>query len=72
MFKRWKRASYEDKIVDALIYLFCLLLIFITVYPFYYIIVISFNEGIDASMGGIYWFPRKFTLERSFLAMQNG
>ena len=63
MFKRWKRASYEDKIVDALIYLFCLLLIFITVYPFYYIIVISFNEGIDASMGGIYWFPRKFTLE---------
>lgn len=43
--------------------MFCVMLIFITIYPFYYIIVISFNEGLDASFGGIYWWPRKFTLE---------
>lgn len=24
--------------------------------------MLSFNEGMDASLGGIYWFPRKFTL----------
>ncbi len=62
MKKRWKNISLEDKIIDGIIYLFSAILIFVTLYPFYYIIVVSFNEGIDASMGGIYWFPRKFTL----------
>lgn len=36
---------------------------FVTIYPFYYILVISFNEGVDATLGGIYWLPRKFTFE---------
>ncbi len=66
MLSRWKKKSMEDKILDGIIYLFCILLIFITIYPFYYIFVVSFNEGIDASMGGIYWFPRKFTLENYY------
>lgn len=63
MLKAWKKKTTEDKIIDSIIYLFCAFLIFVTLYPFYYIIVVSFNEGIDASLGGIYWFPRKFTLE---------
>jgi len=57
------KKSREDKILDPVIIFLSVFCIFITLYPFYYIIVISFNEGIDASMGGIYWFPRKFTLE---------
>jgi putative aldouronate transport system permease protein len=32
-------------------------------YPFYYCLVQSFNDGYDARVGGIYWFPRKFTIE---------
>ena len=63
MIRRWLKRNMEDKIVDIVIYVFCALVLFMTVYPFYYILVISFNEGIDASFGGIYWFPRKFTLE---------
>lgn len=63
MLKEWKKKTLEDKILDSVIYLFCIILIFVTIYPFYYIIVISFNEGIDASLGGIFWFPRKFTVE---------
>lgn len=63
MWKSWRKKTTEDKIFYLFVYLFCIFLIFVTIYPFYYIIVISFNEGIDASMGGIYWFPRKFTLE---------
>lgn len=63
MWKSWRKKTTEDKIFYLVVYLFCIFLIFVTIYPFYYIIVISFNEGIDASMGGIYWFPRKFTLE---------
>ncbi len=60
---RWKMKPTEDKILDILCYIFFVLVIFICLYPFYYIIILSFNEGIDASMGGIYWWPRKFTLE---------
>jgi len=39
------------------------LIIIACVYPFYYSVIISFNEGRDAMMGGIYFWPRAFTLE---------
>ena len=31
-------------------------------YPFWYILVFSFNESVDASKGGLWFWPRKFTL----------
>lgn len=57
------KKNREDKIFDLVIYVFCTLVLFITIYPFYYIAIISLNEGVDASLGGIYWLPRKFTFE---------
>ncbi|GLX66715.1 carbohydrate ABC transporter permease [Paenibacillus glycanilyticus] len=33
------------------------------VYPFWYILILSLNEGRDTSMGGIYWLPRVFTFD---------
>ena len=33
-----------------------------TLYPFIYIIALSLNEGVDSMKGGIWLFPRKFTL----------
>ena len=60
--KKRKRKSAEDRIMDFVIYVLALIILFATVYPFYYVFILSFNEGIDASMGGIYWLPRKFTL----------
>ena len=48
--------------MDIIIYILSIIILFMTVYPFYYVFMLSFNEGIDASLGGIYWFPRKFTL----------
>ena len=62
MEKKKRKRSREDWIMDSFIYLFSILVLFVTVYPFYYVFVLSFNEGVDASLGGIYWFPRKFTL----------
>jgi putative aldouronate transport system permease protein len=32
-------------------------------YPIWYTVVVSLNEGYDAQRGGIYWWPRVFTLE---------
>lgn len=39
-----------------------LLIGFITVYPFYLVLIISLNEPFDASTGGIYLFPRIFSI----------
>lgn len=45
-----------------------LVICFITLYPIWYAFIISFNDGNDAMMGGIYWWPRVFSLE-SYRAM---
>ncbi|MBO5060890.1 MAG: carbohydrate ABC transporter permease [Clostridia bacterium] len=40
-------------------------------YPFIYILALSFNDGMDAMKGGIYFFPRKFTLDNYKEAFKN-
>ena len=64
------RPTIEDCAVDGFSLVFCILLFIVTVYPFYYVIVMSLNDGVDALRGGIYLWPRKFTTEnyRQFLS----
>jgi len=56
------KRTLEDKIVDTVNYILLAIIFVVTAYPFYYLIVISFNEGLDASLGGIYFWPRKLSL----------
>lgn len=42
-----------------------------TVYPFIYLLIISLNETTDALKGGLYLFPRKFTLENYSYVFEN-
>lgn len=62
MVKGKRKKSREDWILDTVIYVLAFVILFATVYPFYFVLMLSFNEGIDASLGGIYWLPRKFTM----------
>lgn len=55
------KKTLEDWIVDIVVWVSLLLVAFITLYPFWYIIIASFNEGVDMMRGGVYWIPRKFT-----------
>lgn len=48
---------------DVLLYVIMLAICFITLYPVWYTIIVSFNDSKDTMMGGMYWFPRKFSLE---------
>lgn len=48
-----------DRLNIALMIFFC----FIILYPVWYTIILSFNDGTDAMKGGIYLWPRKFSLE---------
>ncbi|WP_336772089.1 carbohydrate ABC transporter permease [Paenibacillus sp. MMO-58] len=48
-----------------------LVICFLTIYPIWYVIVNSFNEGQDAMRGGIYWLPRVFSLDNYKTVFQN-
>jgi putative aldouronate transport system permease protein len=56
------RRSVEDLIVDTVNICMLIIISLVTIYPFYYLLLISFNNGLDASLGGIYLWPREFTL----------
>jgi len=51
------------KVFGILNHIFVLLILVATLYPFYYIVVHSLNQGMDSARGGVYLFPRVFTLE---------
>ncbi len=58
-----KRKSVEDVVVDVVIYLVLSVILFATLYPFYYLLITSFNSGKDTLLGGSYLWPSSFTLE---------
>ncbi len=60
--RRKYKATAENLIIDSVVWILLILILIITAYPFYYIVVASFSEGYDFMRGGVYFFPRKFTL----------
>ena len=69
--KRWRKESIAYKIGQSVNYIILTLLGFVTLYPFWYILVLSFNTGKDAVRGGIYFWPRVFTLDNYTVAFRN-
>lgn len=67
-----KRRFSEDKAVDLAVYILLGLVGIVTLYPFYYTIVCSFNDGLDLMKGGVYLWPRKFTLANYKLFLEDG
>lgn len=57
------KRTQEDWIIDTVVYALAIFIFIITFYPFFLSIVLAFNEGKDATYGGIYFWPRKFTLD---------
>lgn len=58
-----KRRTKGEAIFDTVNVIIMLVICFLTLYPIWYTLVNSFNDGIDAMRGGIYWWPRKFSIE---------
>lgn len=50
----------EDKVVNVAVYILLAFVGIVTLYPFYYTIICSFNDGLDLMKGGVYLCPRKF------------
>lgn len=57
------RSSLGDRTFTVSNTIILTLFAFLCVYPFWYILILSLNEGRDAALGGIYWWPRTFTLD---------
>jgi putative aldouronate transport system permease protein len=60
---RYLRRSVGGRIFDVCNVSLMLLFAFLVIYPFYNQLVISFNQGIDVQRGGVYFYPRAFTLD---------
>lgn len=56
------KRTIEDWAVDIADYLLLGIVGFLTIYPMWYVLVISFNDGYDAMIKGIYFWPRVFSL----------
>ncbi|MGN8647516.1 carbohydrate ABC transporter permease [Gracilibacillus sp. HCP3S3_G5_1] len=56
------QTTVREKIFDILNYLFLSIVIVITLYPFLNVLAISLNDSTDTVRGGIYIWPREFTL----------
>lgn len=62
MIKRNSVSMYKTNYADVIIVSILILLTLITLYPFIFVIAGSFNNGIDYGYGGVWLFPRVFTL----------
>lgn len=60
--KRRKKISVKSAIYSGIIGVILTLFVIVTIYPIINTVAISFNEALDAIRGGIYIWPRKFTL----------
>lgn len=58
-----KKSSLADKIFVVFNTVFMIAFVVITLYPVLNTLAVSFNDGIDTVRGGIYLWPRKFTLK---------
>ncbi len=57
-----KKTGSNEKILDYILLVFCLLLIVITLYPFLNVLAISLNDSMDTMRNVNFIIPRKFTL----------
>ena len=62
--KRLKiKTSPQEKILHAANILLLLIAVFLCVYPFYYMVIYSLSDSTRASLEGIYFLPKGFTLD---------
>jgi putative aldouronate transport system permease protein len=58
-----EKKTIPDKLFDISVYAYMLVIFLITFYPFWNILVVSLNDATDSVRGGLYLWPRVFTLD---------
>jgi len=57
------KRSTSEIVFDNCNNIFMVVLALVMMYPFWYILILAFNNGADAANGPIWFWPRKFTLD---------
>jgi putative aldouronate transport system permease protein len=70
--KNYTLSKIENIVFHTLNTAFLLLLAFITLYPFWNTIAVSFNDATDTIRGGIYFWPRQFSTYSYQVVFQTG
>ncbi|MGZ7441251.1 carbohydrate ABC transporter permease [Paenibacillus sp. TH7-28] len=60
---RLRKSGLGDRVFDLCNIIFMICLMIVTIYPFINMIAVSFNDANDAIKGGIYLWPRMWTLD---------
>jgi len=68
-YKKKKKVNFG--VADVIIITVLILFALVTVYPFYYTIVGSFSDGKDFELGGVWLFPRVFTLDNYIAVLKD-
>jgi putative aldouronate transport system permease protein len=66
-----RRLTVSDALFSSSNYLFLLLLGAATLYPFANLLALSFNDSLDSIKGGIYLWPREWTLDNYAVMLSN-
>ncbi|OBZ11764.1 ABC transporter permease [Bacillus sp. FJAT-27264] len=65
------KTSLRDKTAQVIIIVILSLLCVTVIYPFLYMLAVSLNVGSDAAKGGVYLWPREFTLYNYEIVLGN-
>lgn len=65
------KTKIYDRVFDISLYILMIIAGIVTLYPFLNVLAISLNDSSDAVKGGIYLWPRKFTLRNYVEIFQN-
>jgi putative aldouronate transport system permease protein len=57
------KKSIGEVTFDTINIIIMVAICFVALYPIWYVLIHSFNNGFDSAQGGMYWWPREFTLD---------
>ncbi len=65
------KRSTGTVIFDVFNTILMIIICFLCIYPIWYVLVNSLNDAKDAMMGGIYWWPRQFSMKNYQTVFEN-
>ena len=65
-----KKKKVGDRVADVIINICLVLVIFVTIYPFWHVIMYSFSDSRAAMSGGLFFWPREFSVLTFELLLQ--
>jgi putative aldouronate transport system permease protein len=64
--------SFGSRLFDWINAILMFIMAFVMLYPFWNQLIVSLNEGMDTARGGLYFWPRAFTLDNYRYMFENG